>query len=84
MDDVKKLILIIEFFIFYSRKNENKTNNNNKSFTNDWLNNFLALKNEYEDFETKINEEEGIMLFLIEKPKIDIVSIKTFLLSDNN
>ena len=81
MNDVKKFILILEFFIFYSIKDENKTKNHNDNyFTNDWLSNYMLLKNECEEYEIKNNED--ILYFLNEKPKVDFVSIKSFLLID--
>ena len=83
MNDVKKFILILEFFIFYSNKDENKIKyNNDNYFTSDWLSNYMKLKNEYEEYEIKNNE--NIMIFLNEKPRVNFVSIKSFLLIDNN
>ena len=82
MNDVKKFILILEFFIFYSRKDEKKeTNSNDNYFNNDWLANYLALKNEYESYE--LNNNDDIMLFLNEKPKIDFISVKYFFLIES-
>ncbi len=83
MNDVKKFILILEFFIFYSRKDDKKvTNANDNFFNNDWLANYLALKNEYESYEIN-NNDDDIILFLKKKPKIDFISVKYFFLIES-
>ena len=76
--DAKRLILILEFFIFYSSKDEKKTNTHTSFLNNDWLSNFMKLKNEYE--ESEISSKNDIMLFLEKRPKNDFISVKYFFL----
>jgi hypothetical protein len=79
--DAKRFIMILEFFIFYSSKDEKKTNNQSNNFNNDWLSNFMMLKNEYE--EREISSKNDIMLFLEKRPKNDLISVKYFFLAEN-
>ena len=79
--DAKRFILILEFFIFYSSKEEKKADNQSNNFNNDWLSNFMMLKNEYE--EREISSKNDIMLFLEKRPKNDLISVKYFFLAEN-
>ena len=80
MNDVKRFILILEFFIFYSTNEEKPTSQN--YFNNDWLSNYLKLKAENEETEIK-NMDDDILLFLNKKPKLDLISVKYFFIADN-
>ena len=75
MNDVKKFILIFEFFIFFIYKEENKIINNNNS-NNDWINKYLELKKEYEENKTK--DTHVIMEFFKKKPKLNLISVKYY------
>ena len=79
MNDVNKFILILELFIFYNSKEEREQNQN--YLNKDWLSNFLKLKVENEENEIK-NMNDDIMRFLNRKPKIDLLSIKYFLIEN--
>ena len=80
--DAKRFILILEFFIFYSSKDENNKTKNNNNLNNDWLSNFMKLKNEYEENEIKNNDD--IIAFLNKKPKNDFISVKYFFITENS
>ena len=79
MNDAKKLILILEFFIFYSNKDEKNESQNNNI---DWITKYLKLKSEYEKNEI-INMDDDIMFFLNKKSKNDLISIKYFFIVEN-
>lgn len=79
--DVKRFILILEFFIFYSSKDEKKADNQNNNLNNDWLSNFMMLKNEYE--EREISSKNDIILFLEKRPKNDFISVKYFFFAES-
>ena len=75
MNDVKRFILILEFFIFYScNKDKKELLSNNNIINSDWINNYLELKKKNE--EIGIKDSDDIMTFFNEKPNIDLISIK--------
>ena len=82
MNDAKKFILILEFFIFYSHKDE-KNKNQFSYNNNDWISKYLQLKSEYENNDNIIKDDD-IMLFLNKKPKNEIMSVKYFFIAENN
>ena len=82
MNDAKKFILILEFFIFYSYKDE-KNKNQFSYNNNDWISKYLQLKSEYENNDNIIKDDD-IMLFLNKKPKNEIMSVKYFFIAENN
>ena len=75
----KNFILILEFFIFYSSKKEIKTKIENDN--SDWLGDYLNMKKRFdkENINDVNKEENDILLFLKYKPKVNYVSIKSFL-----
>ena len=76
--DVKKLILIFEFFIFYVNKKDNEI----KSTTiqnNNWFKNYLNLKSKNEN--ENMMKNDNIMNFFKNKPKNNLISVKSFLIS---
>ena len=71
----KNLILIIDFFIFYSYDKNTSIKKENKK--NDWIADYLSLKQNFEkNFSS--NEDEHLLFFKF-KPKINLESIKSFL-----
>ena len=74
----KNLIYIFEFLIFYSSNEDNniiKVENKES----DWFNDYLNKKNLFEEKDKIYNDDNDILLFLKNRPKIDFVSIKSFL-----
>ena len=81
MNDVKKFILILEFFIFFIYKEDKKIKNNNNS-NNNWINNYLELKKEYD--KNEIKDSDDIMAFFKKKPKLNLISVKYFFTFEND
>ena len=81
MNDVKKFILILEFFIFFIYKEDKKIKNNNNS-NNNWINNYLELKKEYD--KNEIKDSDDIMAFFKKKPKVNLISVKHFFTFEND
>ena len=81
MNDVKKFILILEFFIFFIYKEDKKIKNNNNS-NNNWINNYLELKKEYD--KNEIKDSDDIMAFFKKKPKLNLISVKHFFTFEND
>ena len=79
MNDTKKLILILEFCIFFSFKDETLESQNNNI---EWITKYLKLKSEYENNEI-IDMDDDIMLFFNKKPKNELVSFKHFFIVEN-
>ena len=75
----KNFMFILEFFIFYSTNKEIKTKIENDN--SDWLDDYLNMKKRFDEKNTNdVNKEENdILLFLKYKPKVNFVSIKSFL-----
>ena len=72
------LIYIFDFFIFYSSKEDNniiKVENNESN----WLDDYLNKKKIFEEKDKIYNDDDDILIFLKNRPKVDFVSIKSFL-----
>ena len=80
MKDVKRLILILEFFIFYVSKENNAIKSPNNA-NNDWIQNYLNLKAKYNENNNNINED-NIIEFFKKKPENGLKSIKLFLVQE--
>ena len=74
----KNLIYIFDFFIFYSSKEDNniiKVENNESN----WFDDYLNKKKIFEEKDKIYNDDDDILIFLKNRPKVDFVSIKSFL-----
>ena len=74
----KNLIYIFDFFIFYSSKEDNniiKVENNEFN----WFDDYLNKKKIFEEKDKIYNDDDDILIFLKNRPKVDFVSIKSFL-----
>ena len=74
----KNLIYIFDFFIFYSSNEDNniiKVENNESN----WLDDYLNKKKIFEEKDKIYNDDDDILIFLKNRPKLDFVSIKSFL-----
>ena len=74
----KNLIYIFDFFIFYSSKEDNniiKVENNESN----WFDDYLNKKKIFEEKDKIYNDDDDILIFLKNRPKLDFVSIKSFL-----
>ena len=80
MKDVKRLILILEFFIFYVSKENNAIKSPNNA-NNDWIQNYLNLKAKYNENNNNI-DEDNIIEFFKKKPENGLISIKLFLIHE--
>ena len=73
----KNFIFVLEFFLFYYTEETKIKKKENES--NDWLNEYLNIKKEFEDYENQNNNSDDILLFFESKPEINFESIKSFL-----
>ena len=80
MKDVKRLFLILEFFIFYVSKENNVIKSPNNA-NNDWIQNYLNLKAKYNENNNNI-DEDNIIEFFKKKPENGLISIKLFLIHE--
>ena len=80
MKDVKRLILILEFFIFYVSKEDNNIIKSTNNANDDWIQKYLKLKDKYEN-DNNINED-NIIEFFKKKPENGLKSIKLFLIPE--
>lgn len=78
MRDVKRFILILEFFIFYTHNKDKKELTTENISNSDWVKSYLELKKKNEEIEIYSKDNEDIMTFFKEKPNIDLKSIKYF------
>ena len=77
--EVRKLILIIELFIFYNDKKEEKkeiNNINHNSQKINWVNSYYILKKEYEKEIYSDSVKDRELLFFEFKKDVDFYSIK--------
>ena len=75
----KNFILILEFFIFYSPIKEIKTKKENDN--SDWFIDYLNMKLRFDEknIDNVNKDENDILLYFKYKPKVNFVSIKSFL-----
>ena len=74
----KNLIYIFDFFIFYSlNEDDNIIKVENNEFN--WFDDYLNKKKIFEEKDKIYNDDDDILIFLKNRPKVDFVSIKSFL-----
>ena len=74
----KDLLYIFEFFIFYSYNEDNNIIKEENDEV-EWINDYLNMKKIFNEKENLYKDDNDILLFLQNKPKINFVSIKSFL-----